>query len=66
MPMAQPKNAESAWLNLGMTDATTEIEFAREFAVTVFVHYLVNPRVNNARIEDAELIDPFPNPAYWD
>ena len=63
MPIALPKDAEGAWLDPAMTDAAAVIEFAREFSVTEFVHHPVNPRVNNARNEGAELIEPFENPA---
>ena len=63
MPIALPKDAEAAWLDPGMTDAAVAIEFARECAVTEFVHYPVNPRVNNARNGGADLIEPFRNPA---
>ena len=62
MPIALPKDAEAAWLDPGMTDAAGAIGFAREFAVTEFVHHPVNPRVNNARNEGAELLAPFENP----
>ena len=35
-----------------------KIDLARERAVTEFVHHPVNPRVNHARNEGAELIEP--------
>ncbi len=63
MPVSLLKNSEAAWLDRTLTDAASAIEFARESAVTEFVHHPVNPRVNNARNEGAELIEPFPNPA---
>jgi putative SOS response-associated peptidase YedK len=63
MPIALPKDAEGAWLYRELTDAAVAIEFAREQAVTEFVHHLVNPRVNNAQNEGADLIEPFDNPA---
>ena len=63
MPIPLPKDAEAAWLDAGMTDPDAAIRFAREFAVTEFVHHPVNPRVNNSRSEGAELIEPFENPA---
>jgi putative SOS response-associated peptidase YedK len=63
MPIALPKDAEATWLDPEMTDAASVIEFAREFSVTEFVHHPVNPRVNNARNEGADLIAPFENPA---
>jgi putative SOS response-associated peptidase YedK len=63
MPVVLPKDAEAAWLDPALTDATAAIGLAREFSVTEFVHYPVNPRVNNARIDGAELIEPVENPA---
>ena len=63
MPIALPKDAEGAWLYPALTDAAVAIEFARECAVTEFIYHPVNPRVNNARNEDAELIEAFENPA---
>jgi SOS response associated peptidase (SRAP) len=62
MPIALPKDAEADWLDPEMTDAAAVIQFARERAVTEFVHDAVNPRVNNARNEGAEFIEPFENP----
>jgi hypothetical protein len=51
------------WLDATLTDAAKAIELARERAVTEFIHHPVNPRVNNARNEGAELTEAFPNPA---
>jgi putative SOS response-associated peptidase YedK len=62
MPIALPKDAEVAWLDPGMTDAAAAIESARGFSVTDIVYHPVNPRVNNARNEGAELIEPIENP----
>ena len=63
MPIALPIETEAAWLDPELTDAALAIAFAREQATTEFVHYTVNPRVNNARNEGAELIVVFENPA---
>jgi putative SOS response-associated peptidase YedK len=63
MPIPLPKDAEAAWLDPAMTDAAAAIDLARGRAVTEFVHHAVNPCVNNARNEGAELIEPFANPA---
>ena len=57
MPVVLPKDAEAAWLNATLTDARAALELARRRAVTAFVHHAVNPRVNNARNEGAELIE---------
>ena len=63
MPIALPKEIEGAWLDSALTDAALAIAFAREKSITEFVYHAVNPRVNNARNEGAELIEPFENPA---
>ena len=63
MPIALPKEAESAWLDPEFTDAALAIAFAREQAITEFDYHAVNPRVNNSRTEGAELIEPFEIPA---
>ena len=63
MPVALPRDTEAAWLELGLTDAATAVELVRESAITDFVYHPVNPCLNNARNEGAELIAPFENPA---
>jgi putative SOS response-associated peptidase YedK len=63
MPIALPKKAEVAWLDPDFTDAALTMEFAREHAMTDFVLQPVGMRVNNARNEGADLIEPFQNPA---
>ena len=63
MPIVLPKEAESRWLDSDLTDAAKAIERARDSAMTEFVYYAVNPRVNNSRSEGPELIKPFENPA---
>ena len=63
MPIVLPKDAEAAWLDPGTTDAAAVVEFARECAVTEFVHYPVSTRVNNSKSEGGDLIKPFENPA---
>lgn len=63
MPIVLPKDAETAWLDPGLTDAARAIEFAREQSMSDFVLDAVNMRVNNARNEGADLITPFKNPA---
>jgi hypothetical protein len=54
--LPKPHNAQGCEIDDGMP-------FAREIAVPEFVHNAVSPRVNNARNEGAELIEPFENPA---
>ena len=63
MPVALPKDTEAAWLEPGLTDAETAVELVRESAITDFVYHALNPFLNNARNEDAELTEPFENPA---
>ena len=56
MPVVLPDEALEGWLDPGLEDAT---QFAREHALErEFVHYAVSKRVNNARNEGAELIEP--------
>ena len=63
MPIALPNDAEGAWLDPTLTDAVQAIELARSRATAEFVYHAVSPRVNNARNEGADLIEPFKNPA---
>lgn len=74
MPIVLPKNAHAAWLYREMTDAAVAIEFAREQAVTEFVHHPIEVareqamdevvhhpidlRINNTRIGDTALNAP--------
>lgn len=56
MPVVLPDEAFDAWLDPGLKDAT---QFAREHALArEFVHHAVSKRVNNARNEGADLIEP--------
>lgn len=55
VPIVLPKDAHAAWLYRELTDAAIAIEFAREQAVTEFVHHPVDLRIDNARNEAAEL-----------
>ena len=63
MSIVLPKSAEAAWLDPGLTDAAKAIEFACEQAMSDVVLIPVSTRVNNARNEGPELIEPFRNPA---
>jgi putative SOS response-associated peptidase YedK len=63
MPVALPNDAVAAWLDADMTRPPMAIGMARGRAVSEFVHHPVDPRVNNARNEGADLIEPFENPA---
>ncbi|HEX5092205.1 MAG TPA: SOS response-associated peptidase [Burkholderiales bacterium] len=56
MPVVLPDEAMQAWLDPALPDAT---QFAREHALARdFVHYPVSKRVNNARNEGADLVEP--------
>jgi len=56
MPVVLPDEALAGWLDPDLKDAT---QFAREHALArEFVHYAVSKRVNSARNEGAELIEP--------
>ena len=54
VPIVLPKDAHAAWLYRELTDAAVAIEFAREQAVSEFVHHPVDLRVDIARNEAAE------------
>ena len=56
MPVVLPDEAHPGWLDPALKDAT---EFARAHALArEFTHYPVSKRVNNARNEGPELIEP--------
>jgi len=56
MPVVLPDEAHAGWLDPALKDAT---EFARTNALArEFSHYAVSKRVNNARHEGADLIEP--------
>jgi len=56
MPVVLPDLAHAGWLDPGLEDATA---FARAHAlVHEFIHYPVSKRVNNARNEGPELLEP--------
>jgi putative SOS response-associated peptidase YedK len=56
MPVVLPDEAFTAWLDPDLADAS---QFAREHALArEFTHYPVSKRVNNARHEGADLIEP--------
>lgn len=56
MPVVLPDEAHAGWLDPSLKDAT---EYARAQALSrEFTHYAVSKRVNNARNEGPELIEP--------
>ena len=62
MPIVLAKSAHAAWLYREMTDAAVAIEFAREQAVTEFVHHPIDRPINNARTGGAVLNEAFEQP----
>jgi putative SOS response-associated peptidase YedK len=60
MPVVLPDAAHAGWLDPELRDAT---DFARAHALAQeFIHYAVNKRVNNARNEGPELLEPLAQP----
>jgi putative SOS response-associated peptidase YedK len=58
MPVILPVEAQSAWIDPKQTDSEKALALAQGKAVTTVEHYRVSPRVNNAKNEGAELIEP--------
>jgi putative SOS response-associated peptidase YedK len=58
MPVILPQSAHSTWLDPEQTDAGKVLGIARELSVTQVEFHPVSPRVNNARNQGAELIEP--------
>ena len=61
VPIVLPKDAHAAWLCRELTDAAVAIEFAREQAVSEFVHHPVDLRVDivcNEAAESKQLLAP--------
>jgi putative SOS response-associated peptidase YedK len=56
VPIVLPRDAHAAWLYRELTDAAVAIEFAREQAVTEFVHHPLDLRADNGRHKAAELV----------
>ena len=63
MPLVSPKGAEGAWIDEVQTDGKTALVEALAHAATTLEHYVLSTRVNNAKNERNELIEPFENPA---
>ena len=62
MPVVLPDQAHGAWLDAG-NDGAHAAALARTaamHAVDRMEHYAVSPRVNDARIDDAQLLEPLP------
>jgi len=58
MPVILPDDFQSAWIDPKQTDGEKALALAQEKAVTAVEHYSVSKRVNNAKNEGAELIEP--------
>lgn len=54
MPIVLPNDAHAAWLYRELTDAAIAIEFAREQAVTEFVHHAIDLCNENERQGNAD------------
>ena len=63
MPMILPEDVQSAWIGPKQTEGKEALALAHEKAITTVEHYPVARRVNNAKNQGAELIEPFENPA---
>ncbi|MGH8687595.1 MAG: SOS response-associated peptidase [Burkholderiales bacterium] len=59
MPVVLPEDDHDAWLDPGLKDASVVTALALEpMAPEDFEHFMVSKRVNNARNEGAELVEP--------
>ena len=56
VPIVLPRNAHAAWLYRELTDAAIAVDFAREQALTEFVHHAIDLRNENDRDGNATLI----------
>jgi putative SOS response-associated peptidase YedK len=63
MPVALERDAEAAWLAPDLARGADALALAHEHAFTGFAHHPVSTRVNNARNEGPELIEPLANAA---
>lgn len=63
MPVILPKTAWNAWMDQKQMDAGKALEAARQVAVNAVDLYPVSTRVNVAKNQGVELLDPFENPA---
>lgn len=61
MPVVLPENAHAAWLDPEQRDASVATAMAQQpVASADFEHFTVSRRVNSARNEGADLIEPLP------
>ena len=56
VPIVLPRNAHAAWLYRELTDAAIAVDFAREQALTEFVHHAIDLRNENDRDASAAWI----------
>jgi putative SOS response-associated peptidase YedK len=65
VPVILPDDVQSAGVDLKQTDGEKALLLAQEKAVTAVEHYRVSPRVNNAKNQGDELIEPSTIPPRW-
>lgn len=63
MPVILQEEALQDWIDPERKDSDLVLGLAEEKVVTDVVHYPVSSRVNHAKNEGANLLEPFPNPA---
>ena len=63
MPVVLAREAEAAWLDPGLDKGADALTLARRHSVTRLGHHAVSLRVNNARSEGPELIEPLKSAA---
>ena len=56
IPIVLPRNAHAAWLCRELTDAAIAVDFAREQALTEFIHHTIDLPHKNDRDRNAALI----------
>lgn len=58
MPVILPEEVQSAWVDPKQTDSEKALALAQKEVVTAVEHHPVSPRVNNAKNQGEELIEP--------
>lgn len=58
MPVILPLDAQAAWLDPNVADAAKVAEIIDRRAISDVRHYLVSPRLNSAKTDEAEFIKP--------
>jgi putative SOS response-associated peptidase YedK len=63
MPVVLPDEVHGAWVDAAVTDAGNALALARAAAASAvdrMEHYAVSPRVNDARVDEPQLLEPVP------